>query len=59
MKDKLLDLCGYTIGFIFAAMLPIMMISYFTYTEKIVAPILLVIMLICALPLAYDYIKNK
>lgn len=59
MKDRLLNICAYIIGFIFAAMLPIMMVSYFTYTEKIVMPILLIIMLVCSAPIAIDYCKNK
>lgn len=59
MKNKLLTICAYIIGFIFAAMLPIMLISYLTYTEKIVMPILLVIMLICSMPIVIDYLKNK
>ena len=42
---------GYTIGGIFALMPIIMLITYITYTEKIVMPILLIIMIICGIKL--------
>lgn len=44
-------LCAYTIAGIFALMPIIMLITYFTYTEKIVMPIVLVILIICGIKL--------
>ncbi len=59
MKDKLLNICAFIVGTLFATMLPIMIISYFTYTEKIVMPILLVILIVCSTPVLFEHIKNN
>lgn len=58
MKNKIKNICGMIIGVIFGLSLPIMLISYFTYTEKIVLPILLVIVALCSLPLIPDFISD-
>lgn len=58
MKNKIKNICGMIIGVIFGLSLPIMLISYFTYTEKIVLPILLVIVTLCSLPLVHDFISD-
>lgn len=42
---------GYIIGGIFVTLPITMFITYITYTEKIVMPILLVIMIICGIKL--------
>lgn len=44
-------ICAYTIGGIFALMPIIMIITYFTYTEKIVMPIVLLVLLLCGIKL--------
>lgn len=59
MKKTILNICGIIIGIIFATMPITMIVSYFTYTEKIIMPILLIVMLICSLPITVDYIKSK
>lgn len=59
MKKAVLNICGIIIGIIFATLPITMVVSYFTYTEKIIMPVLLVVMLICSLPITVDYIKSK
>ena len=58
MKSKIKNLCGIIIGILFGLSLPIILISYFTYTEKIVLPILFVIVALCSLPLIPDFISD-
>ena len=59
MKNRILDICGITIGVIFATLPITMVISYFTYTEKPVMITLLAMLIICSIPILIDYIKSK
>ena len=41
------DLYGYAMCGLFGLSMPICLIAYFTHTEKIVAPIMMLLMIIC------------
>ena len=47
MKKKVRNIAGYTGAIIFALSPVILLFMYLTYSEKVVAPLLMAIMLIC------------
>lgn len=49
MKKVIRNVAGYTAGLLFALAPVILLISYFTYTEKIVLSVTMLIMIVCAI----------
>ena len=49
MKKIVRNIAGFTGGFTFALSPLILMITYFTYTEKIILPIVMLIMIVCGI----------
>lgn len=49
MKKVIRNVAGYTAGILFALAPLILLISYFTYTEKIILPATMVILITCTI----------
>lgn len=49
MKKVIRNVAGYTAGILFGLAPVILLISYFTYTEKIILPATMIIMITCTI----------
>ncbi len=56
---KISNFCCYIVGIIFALMPLLLLVTYLTYSEKIVFPILIFIMIICFIIAIFADKKNK
>lgn len=49
MKKVIRNVVGYTAGILFALAPVILLISYFTYTEKVILPATMIILITCTI----------
>lgn len=49
MKKIVRNIAGYTVGITFALSPLILLFMYLTYSEKVIAPLLMLIMLVCGI----------
>lgn len=59
MKKNIVNFCGYIAAIIFALSPIILIIIWATETEKIVAPILIIILALCAIPILIESTKKE
>lgn len=51
MKKVIRNVAGYTAGLLFALAPVILLVSYFTYTEKVILPTMMIVIITCTIVL--------